>query len=589
MYRQFLLILILFVCTLVLGGRWVWNETKDELISQQKTHIEKLSQYITSELDKFSHIPELISKDKELINALLTPKNSAQIEITNRYLDHVNEVVSAADTYLLDSYGTTIAASNWFLERSFIGKNFAFRPYFKDAIQGRESEYFALGLTSGLRGYYYGFPVVYAAEIIGVVVVKMELSAIESTWQQSQGAFIATDDNNIIFMSSEPSWLFKSLTNLPEDTLTQIKQSRQYLNADIEPLNATGDLTVSPSLLNLKDNNTKGEFLTLVERFPRAKLNLRSLVSTKHLYWSLINFAVIVALIFGVLSLLLLLARHRHLKHQQIDRIQAEAKQKLEFQVLERTAELQVEVRQRTEAEQQLIKTQGELIQAAKLALLGELSTSISHELNNPLAAIRSYADNGARYLIKGNSEQASENFSKITQLTQRMANISQQLRSFAKKSDNTDLTYIALDPVLFSTKALLNPQLKSLNINLIEAEPSSYSVLANPIRLEQVLVNLLTNAMQEIKDLEEPKLTISLEESSDGWLFIHIDDNGAGVEEQKITRLFEPFFTTKDNGLGLGLSISRQIIDSFDGHLQYAPSPLGGARFTISLLTAKD
>ncbi|OBT13698.1 ATPase [Vibrio sp. UCD-FRSSP16_10] len=599
MMRQFILILFLFLTTLLFGGQWVWQQTKQDLIDKQKVQLEKLSHYISSELDKFSHIPELISKDKALINALLSPDNSAQIEITNRYLTHVNQVVSATDTYLLNAYGTTIAASNWSLQRSFIGKNFAFRPYFKQAIQGDNSEYFALGVSSGVRGYYYGFPVVYAAEIIGVIVIKIELTAIESTWQQSQGIFIATDDNNIIFMSNRPALLFKSLTSLSDETLGKIKHSRQYLNADIQPLNTIGDLNLKSTTLTLKDSHISGEFITLVEQFPRAKLNLRSLLPTTHIYWALVNYLVIISLVFGVILLLLLLIRHQHLKHQQIDKIQAQAKQKLEFQVLERTAELHVEIRQRSEAETQLRQTQDELIQAAKLALLGQLSTSISHELNNPLAAIRSYAENGLRYLVKGKSQQASENFQRISALTQRMANISQQLRSFAKKSGRNDLSYTHLEPILLSTQALLKPQFNALsltlNLPLDRSETphdmplSKIQIWANPIQLEQVLVNLLTNAMQEIRTLDNPQLCISLDNNASGTLFIHIDDNGCGVSKDLHNQLFEPFFTTKDNGLGLGLSISKQIIESFDGQLTYETSPMDGARFTISLLTKKN
>ena len=170
-----LLLAVTYCLLMVVGGHWIWGSSHQSLLNDHQSKLDRFSVHISSQLDKFAHIPELLSKDKELIDALHSPSNSAQIELTNRYLEHVNTVIQASDTYLLDSIGTTIAASNWNLEHSFVGRNFAFRPYYQQAILDNENQYFALGSTSGKRGYYYSFPVSYAAEIIGVIVVKMDL------------------------------------------------------------------------------------------------------------------------------------------------------------------------------------------------------------------------------------------------------------------------------------------------------------------------------------------------------------------------------------------------------------------------------
>lgn len=170
------------------------------------------------------------------MDALLSAQNSAQIDITNRYLEQVNEVIQAADTYLIDRFGNTIASSNWNLDRSFIGRNFAWRPYFYLSIAGQKSQYFALGSTSGQRGYYYAYPVIYAAEILGVIVVKMDLSAIEQGWQSKSSYFVATDDHQVVFMSSQPAWLFHSVADLSPAQLNDIRQSQQYLDSPIPSL-----------------------------------------------------------------------------------------------------------------------------------------------------------------------------------------------------------------------------------------------------------------------------------------------------------------------------------------------------------------
>lgn len=150
-----------FLCAFV-GGHWVWQASYQPLLDKHQSQLERFSSHIQNKLDKYAHIPHLLSKDEPLVEALLNPANSAQLEITNRYLESVNNVIAASDTYLIDKWGTTIAASNWRKARSFIGRNFAFRPYFKQAIVGQRAEYYALGSTSGKRGYYYSYPIVYA-------------------------------------------------------------------------------------------------------------------------------------------------------------------------------------------------------------------------------------------------------------------------------------------------------------------------------------------------------------------------------------------------------------------------------------------
>lgn len=156
--RIVLLFLVFYFICMGVSGHFIWNKSYQSLTQQHRSQLERFASHIQNKLDKFAHIPQLIAKDAPLIEALLHPQNSAQIDITNRYLEEVNQIIQAADTYLIDEYGNTIAASNWNIERSFVGRNFAFRPYFKQAIVGKRSQYFALGSTSGQRGYYYSFP-----------------------------------------------------------------------------------------------------------------------------------------------------------------------------------------------------------------------------------------------------------------------------------------------------------------------------------------------------------------------------------------------------------------------------------------------
>jgi two-component system C4-dicarboxylate transport sensor histidine kinase DctB len=202
---------------------------------------------------------------------------------------------------------------------------------------------------------------------------------------------------------------------------------------------------------------------------------------------------------------------------------------------------------------------------------------------------MRSFAENGKRFLQKGKPERTVENLTRISALTDRMANISQQLKSFARKTPSDELVVAQVLPIIISSLELMKPQFKANQIQLsANIENEQLTAKVNPIQLEQVLINLQTNAMDELTSeaLHSPntrQVIVSMQETEQ-TIQIHIDDSGHGLKLADKTKLFEPFYTTKKNGLGLGLSISSQIMQTMGGKLDYHPSELGGARFTVSL-----
>ncbi len=576
---------VAFFVVQVLGSYWVWNHSQASLFTTHKEQLDRFAEFISSKLDKYTHIPQLIAKDTELLDALFSPENSAQIEITNRYLEEVNQTIQSTDVYLLDNWGNTIAASNWNLERSFVGRNYAWRPYFSQAISGHTGQYFALGSSSKQRGYYFSYPVTYAADTLGVIVVKMDLTSIEENWQDRSNIFVATDESQVVFMSSHENWLFKSLNTLSQHNRQTILDSRQYLDIQIRSLGLEGDLSLPTSeLTNTALQGIEHDYLLSSRPLKNHPLTIRVLTSKVTLLWTTLSYSLITTLVFVILYLSMLLNYQRQLKKRQFEQLQSEAKQKLEFLVMERTAELQVEIGERTKTEQMLRQTQDELIQAAKLAVLGQMSASISHELNNPLAAIRSFAENGRRFLDKQKFERVDDNLERISGLTDRMAKISGQLRSFARKSDSNEVSCIDIAPTIHSAIDLVKPQLKSAMVTLsVEIGESLPPTEVNPIQLEQVLINLLTNALQALESQQSRHIQLSSEIREEA-LLICVDDNGPGIKESQQSHLFEPFYTTKKNGLGLGLSISQQIMQAMGGDLLLEQAPLGGARFVMKL-----
>lgn len=584
--RVSMVFFVIYFISMFIVTSWVWQSGYQQLSDNALQQAEQLNSHLSSQLDKYAYIPQLMSKDRELIDALIKPNNSAQLDITNRYLEQVNQIIGASDTYLIDKNGTTISASNWANPRTFIGRNFAFRPYFQKAINGQKGEYFALGSTSGRRGYYYAYPIVYGAKTLGVIVVKKELSNIEQNWTNKESYFAVTDENNVVFMSNRKSWLFHSLIPLSIDTKINIAESRRYLEREIGSLMLSGDLdSTSSEIAHSINPSWNNQYLSAHQPMDNIDLTVRVLTPKIQLMWSVAAIASIYTLIFVLMYLSYVVYIQHRTKQKHIERIQEDAKHKLEFQVMERTAELHHEVKVRTETEHTLRQTQDELIQAAKLAVLGQMSASISHELNNPLAAIRSYADNGKAFLEKGKPEKTSENLVRISALTERMAQISKQLKAFAKKSNANELVDAQIFPLIIAAKELLKAQIKNQQVDLqLNIQTELIQTKVNPIQLEQVLVTLLSNAMQAIEHQSIKQVIVSLSQLDDE-IVIRIEDNGPGIAQDHLSRLFDPFFTTKQNGLGLGLSISQQIVEGMNGTLTANTSAIGGACFQITLL----
>lgn len=267
----------------------------------------------------------------------------------------------------------------------------------------------------------------------------------------------------------------------------------------------------------------------------------------------------------------------------------------LEGLVSERTANLREanrhlerEVRERTQAEDDLRRTQGELVQAGKLAALGQMSAALSHEFNQPLAAIRTYSDNAVAFLDRGRAEQAGENLARISRLTERMARLSKHLTSFARKPRDTTEP-VALDAVIAETRALLHARIERAGARIDDRLPPGIAIMGGQTRLQHVFMNLIGNALDATGDRPDPLVILRAEEGDGGTVRVIVEDNGPGIDAGMIADIFDPFFSTKEpgKGLGLGLSISFNIVRDFGGHLEVENRGGGGARFVVTLRRA--
>ncbi|MDB6142806.1 MAG: dctB 1 [Pseudomonas sp.] len=549
----------------------------NELISQNRQTLDLYVANLLGTLHRYEVLPQLLSDLPALRNALIEPQQQPlTLDTANHLLKEICERTGADVMYLMDPTGKTLAASNWDKHDSFVGKNFAFRPYFSEAMAGRLGRFFGLGTTSAKRGYFFAAAVHDDDRVIGALVVKVDLDRTETLWGKTPEQLLLTDHNGVVILTSNPEWRFRATRPLSEDEEKAITAIQPYPTRNPKPLN-----------LNEKD------WITQTQHIDETGWSV-NILAPRVLVDRPVRTVVAVggaALLVLMLLLGLMMMRRRH----YLERIafEAKARRELEMRVIERTSDLEglnsrlkQEVLEREQAQQELVRAQDELVQAGKLSALGTMSASISHELNQPLAAIRSYAENAEVLLDHQRTDDARGNLKLISELTGRMASIIAHLRAFARRDRHAPES-VALQPALDDALALLAKRRRAMEVELIRDLPdATLWVQAGETRLRQVLGNVLANALDALTEKGPPrKLWLSAQQTAEG-VNLSIRDNGPGFTNEALARAREPFFTTKTRtqGLGLGLAICDTLMRALGGELLLANHPTGGAVLTLRL-----
>ncbi|ELW3040950.1 TPA: sensor histidine kinase [Pseudomonas aeruginosa] len=549
----------------------------EQLAEQNRQTLDLYVANLLGTLRRYEELPQILGGLPVLRQALQQPGDPLLQKIANEALADIRRRTGADVIYLLQPDGTTQVASNWAQADSFVHRNFAFRPYYREAMQGRLARFFGLGTTSIKRGYYFASAVKEGSRIIGVLVVKVDLEHIERLWGNSPEQLLVIDNYGVVILSSREDWRFHASRPLSAAERDEIHANIPYPVQDPKPLRLQQSAWLSQSRTLPETGWTVSIYAprTLIERPVRSVL--------------LIGGATLLALLL-LLTLLTLSRRH------YLDRIalEAEAKRQLEERVLERTrelesanAQLQQEVHEREQAQRELMRAQDEVVQAGKLTALGTMSASISHELNQPLAAIRSYADNARVLLDHQRTEDARGNLEQISDLTTRMASIIAHLKAYARGARRAPEN-VQLQPAIEDALSMLASRRRAMNVELLRDVPDApLWVQAGETRLRQILGNLLTNALDALAEKAPPRRLWVIASQDQHGVTLTLRDNGPGFSEDALAHAHEPFFTTKTTakGLGLGLAICDNLLRALGGRLEMGNHLEGGAVVRLHLL----
>jgi two-component system C4-dicarboxylate transport sensor histidine kinase DctB len=574
--------------------------SRDDIRAGAQQRLDLYAAGLDSEIGRFSRLPGILALSPAVTAVLHDPGNAAGRLEANRYLEGVAGQTDASAIYVIAPDGTVIVSSNWRDAGSFVGENDGFRAYFQEAMQGRQSRFFGVGTTRSEPGYYLSRALYDGQRKIGVAVVKISLAPLETTWRQSGALVWVADANRVLILASRPEWRLATLGALSPDALLRFTATRQYNRLPLRPLPIVGlGPGLAERIVRWRDpsaDDAHHPYLLLTRPLPHSDWTLSAMASLAPAY----SLALARAGLSAVLNALILtgLVLWHERRRRQRERLTAaealrRAYQELEHKVVLRTAkltkanrQLTEEIAERSRAEAHLHQTQAELMQAGKLAAIGQLSTMVAHELNQPLAALRTLSGNTVKYLARGDLDTASTNLDTIARLVERMGEITGALRSFARKPDglavNADVAQILGHALL-----LFEPRFSDGRIAFIRLLPETPLVVAcDPNRLEQLFVNLLSNALDAVRDVDGARIAFSAEALPDGHVRITVHDNGPGLSAHTLAHAFDPFFTTKPAGagLGLGLALSSTIAREAGGTLEAGNHADGGAIFTLTL-----
>jgi len=519
---------------------------------------------LASEIARFRLLPLALVDDRDVVGAVAGSSGAARL--LNSKLEALAAQVGAAAIYVVGRDGVAIAASNWRTSTSFVGQPYGFRRYYIDALERGAGEQFALGTISHKPGLY----LARRGRGGSVVVVKLEFDGVERQWRAAGGITFVSNSVGVIVVTSRPDWRFATIRPIPPALAAAARG-----DMGVDALGSTPFRRVDERRIALPGSR---DALLLATTAPDAsgwRVNLA--LPTRVPVASIVRTAQIAA----ALAMLMIVGLAWVLRERS--RRRRERTMALEEAVAERTANLSREMEERAAAEARAADLREGLRQANRLATLGQVTASVAHETAQPVAAIRTYAASAEQLLDRGAREEVRGNLKAIGRLTERIGAVTAELRSFARKGSGA-IGPIPLVEIIEGALLILKEPLSRITLDLAPMPPG-LRVMGGRVRLEQVVVNLLQNALEALADQRDARIAVSWEET-DSEVRLTIADNGPGIAPAVADRLFTPFTTSRATGLGLGLVIAQDIMADLGGSLRLAPSETG-ARFEMILRRA--
>ncbi|MCV6598513.1 MAG: ATP-binding protein [Mangrovicoccus sp.] len=557
--------LVLFLVALV--AMWTTNRILTERFAaadrrDAQVQLAFYSGSLMSELRRNSVVPLLLSRDAALIGAL----SNNDFRHSSQQLISLRNDIGAASLFLLDEGGRTVASS----DRTKLGALLRSEPYFVNALRSNDTLFTLHRDQTGLARFYYSRRIRQGNSMLGVIVVEANLHKYERSWADLATAVIVSDSEGKVLLSTVPAWR--------GSTEEEALQMQPQVTAMERALRATANWSAAhpDAFLNgapLMRSETRVPFqgwrLVSYSSYGDVRARVNGILALE-----VMGFAILLALLFYSMSVR---------AERRSDKLQAESEKLRALNDL-----LQHEIAERQRAERNLEFAEQSLAQSSKLAALGEMSAAVSHELNQPLAAMKTYLA-GARLLIaRQRSDEAVASFQRIDHMIDRMSAITRQLKSHAHRGADTRETFDLRD-ALSAVMAMMEPQIKRSGVRLsISGPEAGVHVTGDQLRVEQVIVNLLRNALDAVRETSAPEIDVILAAGRKAVMTIR--DNGSGIED--LDALFEPFYTTKapGDGLGLGLAVSSGIITDMGGRLTAHNRPdSAGAVFEMVLPLASD
>ncbi|KMO28349.1 sensor histidine kinase [Methylobacterium aquaticum] len=583
-------ILAVFLLALRTGNDQVRHAARQRLVIVEAV--------LRAAVDRSRSLPSVLALDMQVQSLLADPSAPGAVAAVNAKFEAIARASGVAAIYLMDARGLTLSASNWNQPLSFVGSSYAYRPYFLDAVATGASRYFGIGSTTQQPGLFIGKAVAaQGGEGSGVVVVKVDMEGLEGEWRRAGEQILVSDAAGIVFLASEPGWKYRPFRPLAAAETDRIRAARQYGDSDLRPLLAEGPPAPGGSI-RLPSAGRAGRGLVEPVAMPDLGWTLWYVAPTG----ASLRQAVLVAAATGVACLALAFALAAASQKRRRLRAEHSMRLALERRVAERThdlseanARLRAEIAERERATAALRATQDELIHAGRLAALGQISTAINHEINQPLAALRTFLASTALLLERGDQATVRRNLQRMTEVTQRIAEIIRHLKDFARKTGPEHREPVRLAAAADAALDLLRVRLRAEGVTVECRIPPDARVRAEPVRLEQVLLNLMVNALDAMRDVPERRLDLCATREADSrggpirsWR-LAVADCGSGIPPEHMAQIFDPFFTTKSagEGLGLGLSLSSLIVRDLGGSLT-AENGTRGAVLTLVLPAAE-